>query len=271
MIQSSTTNGSLGSVEWRAQGRLAVVEIRHPGQLNAITVAMWAALRDCFSEIAARSDLRVVVIRGADGAFAAGADITEFAQHRATREQVRHYHLELIAPALRAIAYCPIPVVAAIDGPCVGGGLEIACVCDIRIASQRSTFGVPILKLGFPLAPFEAAGVVGLVGPAVAAELLLEGRIFHAQEALHKGVVQRVVEQADYEAEVLATLERIAAGAPLAARTNKRLIRLLSALDEGRALSPAQIESCWDFSETQDYMRGVTAFLNKTKPDFQDN
>ncbi len=270
MTLSKVTADSAGQVRWQAEGQVAVVEINHPGQLNALTVAMWAQLRNCFAEISARHGLRVVVIRGAEPAFAAGADITEFATHRATREQVRHYHLELIAPALRAIAHCPIPVVAAIDGPCVGGGLEIASVCDLRIASDRSTFGIPILKLGFPLAPFEAAGVIRLVGPAVASELLLEGRMFRAAEAVAKGLVQRVVAQADWQAEVQAALTRIAAGSPLAARTNKRLIRLLSAVDEGRLLSPEQIESCWDFSETDDYRRGVTAFLNKTKPDFED-
>lgn len=262
---------SVGAVVWRQEGHKARITIANEGHLNALSVAMWGQLRDCMQTIAATSEVRVVVVQGAPGAFAAGADISEFPAYRSTREQVRRYHDHVIAPALRAIAHCPVPVVAAIDGPCVGGGLEIASLCDLRIASDRSRFGVPIGRLGFSMAPFEAAGLIRLVGPAVAAELLLEGRILDAQEALQKGVVQRVVAPPRWEQEVDETVARILAGAPLAARTNKRLIQLLSAIDDGALLSPEQMESCWDFADTQDYQRGLRAFLQKTKPHFEDN
>lgn len=222
-------------------------------------------------EIAATSSLRVVEITGADGAFAAGADISEFARVRATRDQVRHFHENLIAPALRSIVHCPVPVLAAIDGPCVGGGLEIASVCDLRIASDRSRFGIPINRLGFGFAPFEAAGLVALVGKSVALELLLEGRILSAQEAYQKGLVNRVMPNDSWRGEIEAALGRIAAGAPHAARRNKWLIHRLSSLDDGRLLSPAQREACWDFVETADYRRGIDAFLDKTEPRFEDN
>jgi enoyl-CoA hydratase/carnithine racemase len=243
----------------------------HPGNLNALTTAMWHQLRQCFLQIAGHSELRVVVIQGAGEAFAAGADISEFARVRATREQVIEFHEQMIAPALASIVHCPLPVVAAIDGPCVGGGLEIASVCDIRVASDRSRFGIPINRLGFPLAPAEAAGLVSLVGRAVSLELLLEGRILNAEEAYDKGLVSRVVPAALWADEVKATLDRICAGAPHAARRNKRLIHLLSELSDTERLSSGQRDACWDFVDTQDYARGLKAFLSKTKPTFEDN
>ncbi|MEY3969873.1 MAG: hypothetical protein RL617_886 [Pseudomonadota bacterium] len=247
---------------------VATVWLSHPGKLNALSISMWKDLTSCFQRFAAEHDLRVIVIRGEGEAFASGADISEFPTQRSTREQVRHYHDEVIGPALKAILNCPIPVIAAIDGPCVGGGLEIASVCDLRLASDRSTFGVPVGRLGFPVAPIEAACVVGAVGRANALELLLEGRIWSAREALAKGLIQRTVLNDDWESELQATVARIASGAPHAARRNKWIVQLLTRLDDQSLLSQTQRDACWDFVETRDYARGLDAFLNKTRPNF---
>jgi enoyl-CoA hydratase/carnithine racemase len=268
---SNPNTATPGAIRWSSDGDVATVAIANPGHLNAITVAMWGQLAECFHQISARHELRVVVVRGAPGAFAAGADIAEFKRERMTRDQVRHYHEEMIRPALQSIAHCPIPVVAAIDGPCVGGGLEIASVCDIRLATERSRFGIPILRLGFPLAPSEAAGLVSLVGKSVALEILLEGRIMEAAEAYDKGLVNRVIPTSIFDDELAATVQRIAGGAPHAARRNKWLIHLLAAVQDDQVLSPMQRESCWDFVDTQDYVRGIDAFLNKTAPRFQND
>jgi len=258
-------------IEWRREGDLAYVTIANPGHHNAITIEMWRLLKTCFQEIAGSPGLRVVLMSGAQGAFAAGADISEFKTARATRDQVRHFHQEIIAPALLSIAHCSIPVIAAIDGACVGGGLEIASVCDLRVASDRSRFGIPIQQLGFPMAPAEAAGLLSLARKAVALELLLEGRIFDAQEAYEKGLLTRVVPLALWEEEVRATAQRVAQGAPHTARRNKWLIQILSGGPSPDLLSPLQQEACWDFVETQDYQRGVDAFLKKSPPRFEDN
>jgi enoyl-CoA hydratase/carnithine racemase len=263
--------GSQGQITWQAQGDIARVWIDHPGHMNAITARMWSDCRECFLQIARQPQIRVVVIAGKNDAFAAGADISEFKTIRATPEQARVYHEEILGPALAAIVHCPVPVVAAIDGPCVGGGLEVACACDIRIASDRSRFGIPINRLGFSFAPAEAAALVGLVGKAVALELLLEGRIFKAQEAYEKGLVNRVVPLADWANEINATADRIRQGGPHAARRNKWLIRLLANMNEQPVLSPAQLDACWDFALTKDYTRGIDAFLSKTPPKFEDN
>src|SRR5205085_2334861 len=124
-----------------------------------------------------------------------------------------------IAGTLQAILQCRHPTIAAIEGVCVGGGLELASVCDVRLAHPDSRFGIPINRLGFPLAPGEMIGLLQLVGRAVTLEILLEGRVFGAEEALHKRLVNRLCD--DVQAEAQKSAERIAAGAPLAARMNK--------------------------------------------------
>ncbi len=265
----SQTPGHVWCARSGAGGMVATVWLSHPGRHNAISVTMWRELADLFRRFAGEHTLRAVVIRGEGGAFAAGADISEFTQHRSTREQVQHYHDQVIGDALRAIMHCPAPVVAAIDGLCIGGGLEIASVCDLRIASDRSRFGIPIGRLGFPLAPHEAACVVSLIGRANALELLLEGRLWTSSEALAKGLVNRIYPPEQWETEVEATVGRIIAGAPHAARRNKWLIHSLTRIDDQAVLSEGQRQACWDFVDTRDYARGLDAFLTKTRPNFQ--
>jgi enoyl-CoA hydratase/carnithine racemase len=232
---------------------------------------MWKALAEIFTELAAEELLRAVVIRGEGGAFASGADITEFAQLHSSRDQVRHYHDTILGDGLRAVMNCPVPVIAAIDGPCVGGGLEIASACDLRIASRRSSFGVPIGRLGFPIAPIEAACVVELVGRANALELLLEGRIWTSDEAYAKGLINRLVDDNDWERELEATLQRVCSCAPHASRRSKWILRQLTAIDDRQKLSQGQREACWDFADTRDYAKGLDAFLTKTRPQFKND
>ena len=267
----NASSQTIGRIFWEKDQQIARVWIDHPENLNALSTAMWHELREAFTAIARDASLRVAVIRGVGGAFASGADIAEFNRVRKTVDQVRSFHEDMIAPALASIVHCPIPVVAAIHGPCVGGGLEIASVCDLRIASDESRFGIPINRLGFPFAPAEAAGLVSLVGRAVSLELLLEGRIMHAQEAYEKGLISRCVAFALWADEVEACLSRIAQGAPATARRNKWLIHVLSELKDKDLLSPLQREASWDFAQSKDYQRGLDAFAAKTKPEFKDD
>ena len=149
--------GQGGRVRLEIDGHLAWVTLSHPGRLNAITVGMWGELRAVFDQLAADNALRCVIVRGEGGNFAAGADIREFPAERADMAGVQRYHREVLAPALAAVAACPHPVVAQIEGVCVGGGLEIASQCDLRIAGASARFGVPINRLGFPMAPTRCA------------------------------------------------------------------------------------------------------------------
>jgi enoyl-CoA hydratase/carnithine racemase len=257
-------------VHLTALGHVATVTLESPGKLNAVSVAMWQELRRVFESLAAGGELdgelRCVVVRGAGGNFAAGADIEEFAQVRHDEPSGRRYHLELMAPALAAIRTVPAPVVAAIEGVCVGGGFEIALACDLRIAASGARFGAPVGKLGFPLALPELRPLLELVGPGVAAELLLANRLLDAEAAYAKGLVQTVVAPDRFEAALLDTVRAITSGSPLAARLNKRNIALL--LAGGMRYSASDLEESFAFLASEDYKEGVAAFLAKRPPNF---
>jgi enoyl-CoA hydratase len=248
----------------RRDGGIVTVTLSNPGKLNALDVAMWSELAACFKALSADETVRCVIVCGEHGNFAAGADIAEFSTVRSTLEQGILYHTGAIAEALAAIDGCIHPVVAAIEGACVGGGLEIACACDLRIASPTARFGIPINRLGFALAPGEMPALLHLVGPAVALEILLEGRVFDAAEALAKGLLTRLAD--DAAAAALQAAQRIAAGAPLAARMNKLLVRRLRA--SAAPLSEAEIKAAFAPLASADYREGVAAFLEKRPPGF---
>lgn len=254
----------MSEIRLEIRDRIASVTLSSPGKLNAVSVAMWDALAAIFTRLSQDETLRCVIVQGEGGNFAAGADIEEFPTLRATTEQGIHYHRTTTANALRAIADCIHPTVAAIEGVCVGGGLEIACVCDIRIATPSARFGIPINRLGFSMAPDEMHYLLQLVGKATALEILLEGRVFPAAEAREKGLLHRIVD--DVPAEAQQAAERIARGAPLAARMNKQLIRRLA--PQPAALTQQEWDAAFAFLDTQDYRAGVQSFLNKTRPDF---
>ncbi|PKO35313.1 MAG: enoyl-CoA hydratase [Betaproteobacteria bacterium HGW-Betaproteobacteria-7] len=247
-------------------GEIATLLLDNPGKLNAINLAMWQQLAGHMAAISADSGVRCVVIRGAGNeAFAAGGDLEEFVNGRATLEQALHYHGQ-VAAALNAIADCPHPTVALIRGACIGGGLEIAGVCDLRICGVGARFGAPINKLGFSMYPGEMEGLLKLAGPAVMKEILLEGRILTATEAYEKGLVTRVVPDAQVEDEAYASARRIAAGAPLVAGWHKQWIRRLQS---GKPLNDEEKAASFAFLDTEDYKEGLSAFLEKRKPVFK--
>jgi enoyl-CoA hydratase/carnithine racemase len=257
-----------GHIAVERANAVATVLIDNTDKLNALTVAMWQELARVMRELSADDALRCVVIRGAgDKAFAAGADIAEFATVRNTREQVVIYHREHVYGALQAVAECRHPVVAMIHGPCVGGGLELACQCDLRISGASGRFGVPINRLGFSIAYDELAAVLPVVGRATALEILLEGRVLDAQEACAKGLLTRAVPDAELANEVSATVARIAAGAPLVARWHKQFIRRLTPRAE--PLTAQEIDDAFAYFGTEDFREGYAAYLQKRRPDFQ--
>ena len=243
---------------------IATVTLSNPGKLNALDVAMWRQLAICINDVSADDTIRCVIIRGAGGQFAAGADIEEFARVRSTVAQGLAYHDVIIGEALTAIGACRHPTIAAIEGVCVGGGLEIACACDLRIAAPDARFGIPINQLGFALAPNEMVGLLRLVGRAVALEMLLEGRVFDAAEACQKGLLTRVVD--DVPAAALQAAIRIARSAPLAARMNRTLINRL--MPAPSPLTAAEQTAAFALLESADYREGVAAFLARRHPVF---
>jgi len=247
-------------------GAIATVTLNNPERLNALNRAMWARLGEVMRELSADDALRCVVVRGAgDKAFAAGADIAEFANERANAKQAKSYG-NLIHETMRAVARCRHPTVALIQGACVGGGLEIAAMCDLRVCGQSSRFGIPVNRLGLTMAYGELIGLLALVGRAVALEILLEARVFDADEACRKGLVNRVVPDAKVEEEAYATARRIAEGAPLVNRWHKQFIERLAVTAK---LSPEEWDEGFACFDSEDYKEGVAAFLAKRKPKFK--
>jgi enoyl-CoA hydratase len=247
------------------EGAIATVALNRPDKLNALTKSMWHDLGQAIGALSADDALRCIILRGAgEKAFSPGNDIGEFATTRANKAQAIGYG-EIMRATAEALAACRHPLVAQIHGICVGGGLEIAALCDLRICGESSRFGVPIKNLGLVMEYPELAPLVRLVGPAVALEILLEGRIFDAAEAKDKGLVTRVVPDDEVAAEARATAERIAAGAPLTARWHKKFARRLA---DPRSLTAAEHDECFDCFDTEDFRIGYTAFLAKQKPKF---
>lgn len=255
-----------GEVRLERDGGIARVVLSQPARLNAINDAMWDRLGEIFPEIEADDELRCVVITGdGDRAFSVGADISEFEKNRNSVEAARAY-FHRVHGALDGLARLKHPTVAEIRGRCVGGGLEMALGCDLRICGTGSRFGIPIKRLGLTVSHAEMKPLVQLVGPSNAMEILLEGQVFGAQRAYEMGLVNRVVADGEVAAEVQATADRIAEGAPLVARWHKKFAR--------RVLDPAPIgEDEFDESfacfGTEDFSEGRRAFLEKRKPVFR--
>ena len=247
-------------------GAVAWVTLSHPGRMNALTMRMWRELADTMRELSADDGLRAVVLRGEGRNFAAGADIREFPDARRDLASVQRYHLEVLAPALHAVRDCPVPVVARLQGACVGGGLEIASLCDLRLAGASTRVGVPINRLGFSMAPDEMQGLLDLAGHAVAMELLLEGQVLDAGQALARGLLTRVVPDEDLDSEIERCLRRLQQGAPLAARLNKQIARRLR--PAAPALSADELRASFAYADTRDHREGVRAFLAGAAPHF---
>lgn len=247
-------------------GGVITVVFNRPEKLNALTKAMWKRLGDVMLELDGRDDVRCIVLRGAgEKSFAPGNDISEFETDRSNVDQARTYGA-IMARTLGAVAQCKHPTLAMIHGICVGGGLEIAACCDMRICGESSRFGVPINKLGLVMAYAEVEGLVKLAGKAVALEILLEGRVFDAAEAKDKGLVTRVVKDADVESESLKAAGRIAAGAPLVAQWHKKFIHRLQ---DPAPLTDVEIDEGYACFGTEDFQIGYKAFLAKEKPEFK--
>jgi len=246
-------------------GGIVTVVLNRPHKLNALTKPMWGELGQTFRALSDDDGVRCILLRGAgEKAFSPGNDISEFATERRDKQQAIAYGKVMHATA-QALTECRHPVVAQIHGICVGGGLEIAALADLRICGASSRFGAPIKNLGLVMAYAEMAPLVDLVGRSVALEILLEGRIFDAQEAKDKGLVTRVVPDEQVAAEARATAERIAGGAPLVARWHKQFARRLQ---DPAPLSDAELDACFDCFDTEDFRIGYAAFLAKQAPKF---
>ncbi|MCG8605115.1 enoyl-CoA hydratase-related protein [bacterium] len=253
-------------IQVKRDDSIVTVVLNRPEKLNALTKAMWRNLDTAFMKLSKDDTIRCIVVRGAgDRAFSPGNDISEFKTERCNSLKAREYGT-IMAKTLEAIKSCRHPIVAMIQGVCVGGGLEIASLCDIRVCGQSSRFGIPVNRLGLVMSLAELVGLVNLVGRAVAVEILLEGRVFGSEEALSKGLVTRIVPDGDVENEAYASAERIASGAPLVNRWHKEFLNRLA---DPALISEREIMQGYECFDTEDFQIGYQAFLNKREPRFK--
>lgn len=246
-------------------GAIATVVLNRPNKLNALTKPMWKRLGEAVDALSEDDSVRCVILRGAgERAFSPGNDISEFETERSDKPQAIEYGRIMHATA-RALDRCRHPLVAQIHGICVGGGLEIASLADIRICGESSRFGAPIKNLGLVMAYPEMEPLVRLAGADVALEILLEGRIFDAREAREKRLVTRVVADDRVADEARETAARIAEGAPLVARWHKKFARRLR---DSRPLAEDEYLECFECFDTEDFRIGFRAFLAKQRPGF---
>lgn len=249
-----------GQVQLALQGALAFVTLSHPGKFNAMSRRMWRQLREVFEDLQQRQDLRVVLLRGEAGHFCAGGDISEYPGFRFDAASLREFHENDVWGGLSAVLDCDIPVLAQINGNCMGAGMELASCCDLRLAGRSARFGAPIARLGFPMAPREAALVARAAGEVTAREMLLAAAVLDAPTLAQRGFLNRICEDDALEAEALAAARAMALLAPQAARLNKQTLRHLAAVQV-----PAD---AYAYADSAEHREGVTAFMEKRQPRF---
>lgn len=248
------------------QPPVATVWIDGPDRHNVLDISGWRSTVEALSSVSTREDVTCVVLRGAGSrAFSAGSDIRSFESQRSTPVQVREY-AESIASALEAIRGCPHPTLAVIEGICVGGGLEIAACCDLRVCGESSRFGAPIHRLGLTMSYEELRPLLQLLGPGPLLDLLLSGQLIEPERALAIGLVSRVWPDELVSERASELVSRITAGAPLVNRWHKRFIRRLT---EGTPITSEEREEPHAAFETDDYREGTLAFLQKRSPTFR--
>ncbi len=243
---------------------IATVLMNRPEKRNAFTMEMYRDFGAAFASLDADDSVRCIVVRGAGGAFCAGSDIGGFSEDRDGRTQAREY-ADFTLEMTDRLKDTRHPTIACIEGVCVGGGLEIASMCDIRIGGRSSRFGIPINRIGITLDYRELADLVAVIGHARALEILLEGQVFGADVAMEKGLLTRIVDDAAVADDAYAAAARIAASAPLVNRWHKKFVRRLR---DDRPITPEESDEAYACFDTEDYRLGREAFGQKLKPAF---
>lgn len=255
------------TLRFREEGSVAVVELHRPEAMNAITEEMLTELRDLCAALDGRSDLRAVVLAGGEQVFCAGADLKDQAPRLADLTPSQMWErLRATVTTFDAIAALPQPTVAAISGFALGGGLELALACDLRVAAPTARFGLPEAKVGMMPAAGGTQRLPRIVGAARAAELMYTGAIIDAARAAEIGLVNVVDE--DWLGAAVSLGQTIAASSPVAVRLVKEVMwrGLDASLETGLRMEMAAVAVLFS---TDDRREGLAAFLEKRPPAWQ--
>jgi enoyl-CoA hydratase/carnithine racemase len=255
-----------GQLRVEREGPVGRLVLDNQERRNAISAGMWKAIPGAVADFDADPQIRVIVVRGAGTqAFAAGADISEFEQNRSSESQVAAYEAATAA-AHRALESSPKPVIALIHGFCVGGGLAVALSCDLRYADASSRFAIPAARLGLGYGVHGTRRLVATVGHANAREIMFSARRYDATEALAMGLVNRVMPDADLDAQVQKIAADLAANAPLTMAASKAVINAIAAGQSDYTDAEAAVLRCM---KSEDYVEGRRAFMEKRAPVFK--
>ncbi|TAH11871.1 MAG: enoyl-CoA hydratase/isomerase family protein [Curvibacter sp.] len=254
------------------------VTLSNPGKFNAMSRAMWRELQTVFTNVQADPRVRCVLLRGEGDHFCAGGDIAEYPSFRFNESELRQFHEHDVWGGLQAMLDCDVPIVAQIQGNCMGAGVEIASCCDLRVAASTAKFGAPIARLGFPMAPREAALVAQAVGGTVARAMLLAAEVFDAPALLARGFLTQLQNDAEIGAYTHALAQRVATLAPQAARMNKQTLRALGEekvhpilMEIAQAATHSIANSAttaYAYADSAEHREGIAAFLAKRQPQF---
>jgi enoyl-CoA hydratase/carnithine racemase len=251
---------------WRDATTLHI-RFNNPARHNALSVEMWQALPPLLAQAEADDRIRLVVFSGAgDKAFVSGADISQFEDQRAAREAVARYEA-LAEAALAAIERCGTPTLACIRGWCIGGGVNVAIACDIRIAAGDAVFAIPAARLGLGYRLSAMKNLVDLIGPGAAKDLFFTARRVGADEARALGLVSRVAAPDQLDALLAEYTGALADNAPLTIRAAKAVTAeiLKAPADADLERCQALIDACF---ASEDYAEGRRAFMDKRRPVF---
>jgi enoyl-CoA hydratase/carnithine racemase len=255
-----------GALQLATEGPCAWLTLARPKARNAINEAMWKALPEAVADIGRDEAIRVLVVRGAGGHFASGADISEFPKVFANKAAAAQYKLDAEA-ATKALADVGIPVIALLEGFCIGAGLAIALACDLRIAAAEAKIGAPPAKLGLVYGLTDTRRLVAVVGASAAKAMLFTGALQTAEQARDLGLVNEVHPSEALEEAVRARVANIAALSPWSIRTTKRMVALVLA----GAVEDTQQSADWfaEAVEGPDFAEGLAAFHEKRPPVFR--
>jgi enoyl-CoA hydratase len=256
---------SAGRIETSVEGAIGWIVFENQKRRNAMSLGMWKGVTDALAAFSADSNVRAVVMRGAgEQAFVSGADISEFEANRNDAKAQAAYAAATDG-AWRALEQFDKPLIAMIRGFCFGGGLAIAMKADMRIAAEGSLYAIPAARLGIAYPPHSIRDLVGLVGPAMAKEILFTGRRMVAVEALQLGLVNRLVPDVHLESEIAVLCATLASNAPLSMRASKEVIDQIAREQPDQARVKERVMACFD---SADYAEGRRAFLEKRRPVF---
>ena len=252
----------------RVKDGVGYITFNNPEKHNAVSIEMWDALEQILDEFRSSKDIRVIVLNGAGGkAFVSGADISKFDKERSSKEAVLSYN-KRTQKVYENLETFPKPTIAMIDGYCIGGGLNLAVCCDIRICSEKSKFAMPAAKLslGYPFSSIKR--LFDVMGPGMAKHFMFTAEKISASEALACGLVQKLVSEESIDSYVKDYALNIANNAPLTIKAMKQIgIEISKNSDERDLLLCEKLASaCFD---SEDYKEGRKAFMEKRKPNFQ--